>query len=76
MEVSQLKAPNTRHRGVRRNSGDRADSTIGLRADMPGARVEAMLIQEYDDNRLSKHKIVRYLQDVSEDLEHNTDLFE
>ncbi|KAK7086832.1 Prolyl 4-hydroxylase subunit alpha-3 [Halocaridina rubra] len=29
-------APSTRHSGVRRISGDRVDSTIGLRADTPG----------------------------------------
>ncbi|KAK7071156.1 hypothetical protein SK128_007045 [Halocaridina rubra] len=33
---SQLMVPSTQHRGVQRISGDRVDSTIGLRADTPG----------------------------------------
>ncbi|KAK7074172.1 hypothetical protein SK128_011039, partial [Halocaridina rubra] len=36
MKGQQLMAPSTRHRGVRRISKDRVDSTIGLRADTPG----------------------------------------
>ncbi|KAK7086235.1 hypothetical protein SK128_020481 [Halocaridina rubra] len=36
MEGPQLMAPSTRHRGVRRISGDRVDSIIGLTADKPG----------------------------------------
>ncbi|KAK7083960.1 hypothetical protein SK128_021236, partial [Halocaridina rubra] len=35
-EEEDVMAPGTRHRGVRRISGDRVDFTIGLRADTPG----------------------------------------